>query len=70
MSDGARVAGQLTQEVLEVDGSNGSRMLARRKVRKAACSMRKFKSTGRIDQEGETEIAYYIETDDEGLLQF
>ncbi len=46
------------------------RTLARRKVRKAACSMRKFKSTGRDLQEVEDEIAYYIETDDEGYFNF
>ncbi|WP_258104131.1 T9SS type A sorting domain-containing protein [Marinoscillum sp. MHG1-6] len=52
--------------VIEDEG----RTTARRKVRKAACSMRRFKSQGRPDQQAETEIAYYIETDDEGYFSF
>ena len=71
-TDGARIRGQLFSDVEdEVVAEDGSRVLARRKVRKAACSMRKFKSTGRdLQDDVETEIAYYIETDDEGYFDF
>ena len=69
---GASIRGQLLSDVEdEVVAEDGSRVLARRKVRKAACSMRKFKSTGRdLQGEVETELAYYIETDDEGYFDF
>ncbi len=68
---GARIGGRLTQDVPDVDGRDGYRTTARRKVRKAACSMRKFKSTGRgLENIADTEIAYYIETDDEGYFNF
>ena len=71
-TDGARIRGQLFSDVEdEVVAEDGSRVLARRKVRKAACSMRKFKSTGRdLQDDVETEIAYYIETDDDGYFDF
>ena len=70
-TEGATIKGQLFSEVEdEIEAQDGLRILARRKVRKAACSMRKFKSTGRSLQEVETELAYYIETDDEGYFNF
>ncbi len=50
---------------------SGGKISSRRKVKKAACAMRRFKVQGRDDQDGvETEIAYYIETDDEGYFNF
>ena len=70
---GASIEGDLEEEYKEGEDEEGNRVLARRKVRKAACSMRKFKSTGRSEQsedELEDEIAYYIETDDEGYFDF
>ncbi len=68
---GAVIEGYLFSDFPEDTLSeDGKRILARRKVRKAACSMRKFKSTGRDLQEVEDEIAYYIETDDEGYFNF
>ena len=70
---GADIGGTLEEEYELEKDEEGNRVLARRKVRKAACSMRKFKSTGRTDQEGdelEDGIAYYIETDDEGYFNF
>ena len=71
VKNGARVDGRLLLEIPDVDGRDAYRAMARRKVRKAACSMRKFKSTGRGLQDiAETEIAYYIETDDEGYFNF
>ncbi|MFY0599769.1 MAG: hypothetical protein JXR03_08850 [Cyclobacteriaceae bacterium] len=55
------------ERIIDDDG----RITSRRKVRKAGCSMRRFKSQGRDKQdEVETEIAYYIETDDEGFFNF
>ena len=72
--NGAIIRGFVTEEFEEnIPDEEASRILARRKVRKAACSMRKFKSTGRSEQnedELEDEIAYYIETDDEGYFNF
>ena len=73
VTKGAQISGTLSQEYIEEDEDEESRTQARRKVRKAACSMRKFKSTGRSEQsedELEDEIAYYIETDDEGYFNF
>ncbi len=72
VTKGAQISGTLFQEYI-AEKDEESRTQARRKVRKAACSMRKFKSTGRTDQEEdelEDGIAYYIETDDEGYFNF
>ena len=47
----------------ETDG----RIDARRKVKRAGCSIRRFVPKGRIDQEdGEFELVAYVESDDEG----
>jgi hypothetical protein len=71
----AKISGYVSSELPE--GSiidDDGRIEARRKVVKAACSMRKFKSTGRAGEELADEledgIAYYIETDDEGYFNF
>ncbi|MFY0600782.1 MAG: hypothetical protein JXR03_14000 [Cyclobacteriaceae bacterium] len=57
-----------------VDEETGARITSRRKVRKAGCSMRRFKSQGRLGEnlqdDVEEEIAYYVETDDEGFFNF
>ncbi|MFY0600805.1 MAG: hypothetical protein JXR03_14115 [Cyclobacteriaceae bacterium] len=65
------VISDFDDDILE---EGGSRVTSRRKVRKAGCSMRRFKSQGRfngINQDDvEEEVAYYIETDDEGFFNF
>ncbi|MEP4532295.1 MAG: hypothetical protein ABJ004_04360 [Cyclobacteriaceae bacterium] len=53
-----------------VDEEDG-RINGRRRVKKAGCAMRRFKAQGRPDQDDvEEEIAYYVETDDEGYFNF
>ncbi|MFY0600786.1 MAG: T9SS type A sorting domain-containing protein [Cyclobacteriaceae bacterium] len=68
---GATISGSLESDFEDLPEEEGSRITSRRKVRKAGCSMRRFKSQGRLGQDDvETEIAYYIETDDEGFFSF
>ena len=72
-TDGATIRGEIFREASDPVNEETSRTLARRKVRKAACSMRKFKSTGRtlgLLPELEENISYYIETNDEGYFNF
>ncbi|WP_258103006.1 T9SS type A sorting domain-containing protein [Marinoscillum sp. MHG1-6] len=74
VATGARIYGYVESEFDDPIDEEGNRTEARRKVRKAACSMRRFKSQGRPVQDFqdsvEAEIAYYIETDDEGYFNF
>ncbi|WP_258103382.1 cadherin domain-containing protein [Marinoscillum sp. MHG1-6] len=67
------VESEFDETTLDEEDPN-ARINARRKVRKAACSMRRFKSQGRPTQDFqdsvEAEIAYYIETDDDGYFNF
>ncbi|MEP4532294.1 MAG: LamG-like jellyroll fold domain-containing protein [Cyclobacteriaceae bacterium] len=69
---GATVAGTLESDFEEDTVDQGDlRVNGRRRVKKAGCAMRRFKAQGRPDQdEAETEIAYYLETDDEGYFSF
>ncbi|WP_258103003.1 LamG-like jellyroll fold domain-containing protein [Marinoscillum sp. MHG1-6] len=74
VATGAMISGTIESDFDDpVDEENG-RVNARRKVRKAACSMRRFKSQGRptqgVQDSVEAEIAYYVETDDEGYFNF
>jgi hypothetical protein len=69
--EGATIGGLLESELEDPEVEEGNRVNARRKVKKAACAMRRFKAQGRDDQDDvETEIAYYIETDDDGFFNF
>ncbi len=55
----------------EIVDEESSRITSRRKVKKAGCAMRRFKVQGRDEQDDvEEEIAYYVETDDEGYFNF
>lgn len=47
-----------------------SRVAARRTVKRAGCSMRRFVSRGRGEQEGEYVLYAYVESDDEGRFNF
>ncbi|WP_170148006.1 leucine-rich repeat domain-containing protein [Marinoscillum furvescens] len=73
-SNGATFNGVLEEELpadsVGDEESNG-RILARRKVKRAGCSMRRFVRRGRMDQEeGTYELYAYVESDDEGRFQF
>ncbi|MEO9475326.1 MAG: hypothetical protein ABJG41_07315 [Cyclobacteriaceae bacterium] len=72
-STGTGVIGGLIETDFDetiVDEEDG-RVNGRRRVKKAGCAMRRFKAQGRPDQdEVEEEIAYYVETDDEGYFNF
>ena len=46
------------------------RISSRRKVQKAGCSMRKFKASGRTDQDGQWELVAYVQTNDQGQFVF
>lgn len=55
------------------DEENGGRIEARRKVKRAACSIRRFTRGGRgnqDDEEGTYELYAYVESDDEGNFTF
>lgn len=53
------------------DEESNERILARRKVKRAGCSMRRFVRRGRLGQEeGTYELYAYVESDDEGRFQF
>ncbi|MFY0607562.1 MAG: T9SS type A sorting domain-containing protein [Cyclobacteriaceae bacterium] len=47
----------------------GGRVDARRKVKKAGCSMRRFVRSGRVDEDV-YELVAYVESDDEGRFNF
>lgn len=70
----ASISGEVISDFPDrVFEEGNSRINGRRKVRKAGCSMRRFKTQGRPDQDNddvEEEISYYIETDDEGFFNF
>ncbi|WP_421891870.1 LamG-like jellyroll fold domain-containing protein [Marinoscillum sp.] len=48
----------------------GGRVNARRKVKRAGCSMRRFVRSGRQLQDGSWELIAYVESDDEGRFKF
>ncbi len=52
------------------DGDEGGRVNARRKVKRAGCSMRRFVRSGRQLQDGEWKLIAYVESDDEGRFKF
>lgn len=74
IDDGSAIIGGVVESEFEDDiiDEEGGRVTARRKVKKAGCAMRRFKAQGRPDQDDEVEeeIAYYVETDDEGFFNF
>jgi hypothetical protein len=53
-------------------GDAGGRILERRKVKKAGCSVRRFRASGRdiSIQEGTFELFAYVETNDNGEFEF
>ena len=51
-------------------GNNGNRIDARRKVKRAACSVRRFVPKGRTTQEGDFVLYAYVESNDNGEFQF
>ncbi|MFT6883380.1 MAG: hypothetical protein ACJAVY_002184, partial [Marinoscillum sp.] len=70
--DGGRVGGVLESDFADDDQGEdeNNRVDARRKVKKAGCSMRRFVRAGRIDQEGDFVLYAYVESDDEGRFNF
>ena len=67
---GASVSGTVESDFPE---GEGGRIEARRKVKRAACSVRRFVPKGRTDQEeedGEFVLYAYVESDDEGQFEF
>jgi hypothetical protein len=67
----ATISGIMESEFEDGVDEEGNRVSARRKVKKAACAMRRFKAQGRDeDDHVEEEIAYYVETDDDGFFNF
>ena len=54
-----------------VDETSEGRINARRKVKRAGCSVRRFVPKGRNNQEdGEFELVAYVQSDDEGRFEF
>lgn len=60
---------ELVSGIVEFDVPEEGRILARRKVVRAGCSMRRYKGTGR-GQQDEFDLEYYVETNDEGRFSF
>ncbi|WP_258099658.1 leucine-rich repeat domain-containing protein [Marinoscillum pacificum] len=53
------------------DETSSGRINARRKVKRAGCSVRRFVPKGRNDQEdGEFQLVAYVQSDDEGRFEF
>ncbi|VXD15923.1 T9SS type A sorting domain-containing protein [Marinoscillum sp. 108] len=52
------------------DEEEGGRVEARRKVKRAGCSLRRFVRSGRIDQDGTFVLIAYVQSDDEGRFTF
>lgn len=68
---GATLSGELQSDLDETEiGDEEGRINARRKVKKAGCSMRRFVRSGRTDQDGEYILYAYVESDDEGRFNF
>ncbi len=68
---GASISGELQSDLNETEiGDEEARVNARRKVKKAGCSMRRFVRAGRTDQDGEYILYAYVESDDEGRFNF
>jgi len=67
------IGGLIESDFDDVIVDDDGRINGRRRVKKAGCAMRRFKAQGRPDQDDfdvEEEIAYYVETDDEGYFNF
>lgn len=70
--NGADFEGELFSDV-EQDTliDEESRILARKKVKRAACSMRRYVGSGRTEQnDADYELYAYVESDDEGKFNF
>ncbi|MEQ8582280.1 MAG: FG-GAP-like repeat-containing protein [Marinoscillum sp.] len=69
---GADFVGELFTDIEDegIVDEEGSRVNARRKVKRAACSMRRFVRSGRGIQEDIYELYAYVESDDEGRFNF
>ncbi len=59
----------VTVESEFTEATEGGRVDARRKVKKAGCSLRRFVISGRLDED-DWELVAYLETDDEGKVIF
>ncbi|MFY0608694.1 MAG: T9SS type A sorting domain-containing protein, partial [Cyclobacteriaceae bacterium] len=75
LPEGGIVKGEIAADFKNENGNNGNgngngRVSARRKVKKAGCSMRRFVRSGRMDEEGEFVLYAYVESDDEGRFNF
>jgi len=72
LTNGATFNGNVGEELSEGSDEEGARVEARRKVKRAACSVRRFVPKGRTgqDEEGEFELYAYVESDDDGNFKF
>lgn len=70
--NGADFEGTLYTELPPADTviDEESRVAARRTVKRAGCSMRRFTSKGRDEEEDEYVLYAYVESDDEGRFNF
>lgn len=68
-TEGAKVVGTVVSEFNE---DANIKIDARRKVKRAGCSVRRFVPKGRTnqDEEGEYELYAYVQSDDEGYFEF
>lgn len=71
VANGADVVGSVESDFADAVDEEGNRINARRKVKRAACSIRRFVPRGRDEQEeGEYELYAYVESDDDGNFTF
>ncbi|MEQ8469696.1 MAG: T9SS type A sorting domain-containing protein [Marinoscillum sp.] len=70
LPDGGQILGTVESDFIEEDATGG-RIHARRKVKRAGCSVRRFTRGGRTSQEeGEFKLIAYVQSDDEGRFEF
>ena len=67
LPDGGVVTGDVGTTLGDEEGG---RVEARRKVKRAGCSIRRFVRSGRIDQDGTYVLIAYVQSDDEGRFTF
>ncbi|WP_421874194.1 Ig-like domain-containing protein [Marinoscillum sp.] len=70
---GAKIEGGVEADLPDKPVDSGDRIDARRKVKRAGCSVRRFVPKGRTDQEdeeGEYVLYAYVQSDDEGRFEF
>jgi|GEM_PF-1098745 len=70
---GADFEGELYSDLpndTTIDEEHQQRILGRKKVKRAACSMRRFVGSGRVNQGDQYELYAYIESDDDGKFNF